>query len=79
MLTSPITKVKLWWLKLEQFKFNKSGIIIMSNQNKTTLSESTLEFAAKEIEALKAEIVLLLENPLINSDIERIEQRLVSN
>lgn len=46
----------------------------MSNQNKKTLSEITLEFAAKEIEALKAEIVLLLENPLINSDIERIEQ-----
>lgn len=49
----------------------------MSNQNKKTLSEITLEFAAKEIEALKAEIVLLLENPLINSDIEIIEQRLV--
>ncbi|WP_236682712.1 hypothetical protein [Rickettsia felis] len=42
-LTSPTTKVKLRWLKLEQFKFNQSGVN-MSDQDTKTISKLIIEF-----------------------------------
>ncbi|HJD58564.1 MAG TPA: hypothetical protein LFV92_05245 [Rickettsia endosymbiont of Ceroptres masudai] len=49
----------------------------MSNQNKKTLSEITLEFAAKEnLEILKIEIAELLEKPLKKRYLNAIEETL---
>jgi hypothetical protein len=48
----------------------------MSNQNKKTISNITLDFVEKEINILKDEVAHLLENPATEKNIERIEQRL---
>ena len=46
----------------------------MSNQNKKTINNITLDFVEKEINILKDEVAHLLENPATEEDIERIEQ-----
>ncbi|MGI4752464.1 MAG: hypothetical protein ACRYE8_01890 [Janthinobacterium lividum] len=48
----------------------------MSNQNKKTINNITLDLVEKEINILKDEVAHLLENPATEEDIERIEQRL---
>ncbi|ASX28208.1 hypothetical protein BA173_05240 [Rickettsia sp. MEAM1 (Bemisia tabaci)] len=48
----------------------------MSNQNKKTINNITLDLVEKEINTLKDEVAYLLENPATEEDIERIEQRL---
>ncbi|HJD60382.1 MAG TPA: hypothetical protein LFW20_07120 [Rickettsia endosymbiont of Omalisus fontisbellaquei] len=76
-LTSPTTKVKLRWLKLEQFKFNQLGVSICSTKIPKTLPELVAEFTSKEnLEILKVEIAELLERPLKKRDIDAIEKRL---
>ncbi|HJD61100.1 MAG TPA: hypothetical protein LFV90_02935 [Rickettsia endosymbiont of Columbicola hoogstraali] len=48
----------------------------MSNQNKKTINNITLDLVEKEINTLKDEVAYLLENHATEEDIERIEQRL---
>ncbi|KJV58775.1 hypothetical protein RFEPED_1168 [Rickettsia felis str. Pedreira] len=63
-------------MKLEQFKFNQSGVN-MSDQDTKTISKLIIEFTLnKNKKNLRAEIADLLERPITKSDIERIEQRL---
>ncbi|WP_395476493.1 hypothetical protein [Rickettsia endosymbiont of Pantilius tunicatus] len=48
----------------------------MSNQNKKSNYEIVLAFVEKEVNKLRDEIAHLLENPITEKDIERIEQSL---
>ncbi|WP_395476379.1 hypothetical protein [Rickettsia endosymbiont of Pantilius tunicatus] len=48
----------------------------MSNQNKKTIHNINLDFIEREVNILKDEVAHLLESPITDKDIERIEQRL---
>ena len=48
----------------------------MSNQNQKNIRNITLDFIEREVNILKDEVAHLLETPVTDKDIERIEQRL---
>ena len=48
----------------------------MSNQNKKTIHNINCDFIEREVNILKDEVAHLLESPVTDKDIERIEQRL---
>ncbi|ABV78997.1 hypothetical protein BA173_00145 [Rickettsia sp. MEAM1 (Bemisia tabaci)] len=48
----------------------------MSNQNKKIIHNINLDFIEREVNILKDEVAHLLETPVTDKDIERIEQRL---